>query len=153
MTDLYVRERAAERKYWRKLWREVRGFRINLPDKQWCNYYHQHFDWDSRGAKSRLEHRKHIRLMMHAFARARVELASQETPYQLWAQIHPSDPGSDAIYVHTPNPHTEFPMGDSDERSVSLVPPLMMGLVCLKSYRLVVCESESSKWYVVSPRD
>jgi hypothetical protein len=30
-------------------------------------------------------------------------------PFQLWIVIFPHDSGSDCIFLHTPNPHSEFP--------------------------------------------
>lgn len=144
-----MRRISDEGKYWRDLWKSARCFSINLPEKDWCNYWHQHFDWDSRGKKSRFEHRKHLRPLMFAFARAQRELAVQPKPYQVFVRIYPTDPGSDALYVHTPNPHTAFPEAFDDCQFVSTVPPLLMGLVSTQRYKIGVSEYEGDKWYTV----
>lgn len=133
---------AEELAYWRGLWRKARGFAVDLADKGWCNYWHQHFDWYGRGKRSRFEHRKHIRPLMHTFARVQRELARQATPCQVFVRIYPSDPGSDAVYVHTPNPYSEFPDPFADCRFIDTVPPLLMGLVTLERYRIGVSECD-----------
>ena len=141
-----------EVKYWRELWRKARRFSINLPEKEWCNYWHQHFDWHSRGKQSRFEYRKHIRPLMFAFARAQHELSNQPKPYQVFVRIYPADPGSDALYIHTPNPHSEFPETFDDCQFIGVVPPLLMGLVNMERYKIGVSKYEGDKWYTVIPK-
>jgi len=141
-----------ELKYWRILWRKARRLAINLPDKKWCDYWHMHFDWDSRGKRSCFEHRKHIRPLMFALAKTKGELARQPTPYQVFACIYPSDPGSDALYVHTPNPQTEFPAQFENCLFTDVCPPLLMGLVDLERYKIGVSKSQSDMYYTVIPR-
>jgi len=149
---LPMRRRNDERKYWKAIWRKARRMAINLPDKKWCDYWHTHFDFESSGMRSRCEHRRHIRPLMRAFARVQCELASQSMPYQVYACIFPSDSGSDALYVHTPNPQTEFPVAFDESRFAGKVPPLLMGLVNLDSYNICISESKGCAWYTVIPR-
>lgn len=141
-----------ELKYWRLLWRKARRIVINLPDKKWCDYWHAHFDWESRGKRSRFEHRKHIRPLMFAFARAKNELANQLTPYQVFVCIYPSDPGLDALYVHTPNPQTEFPVAFEKYQFTDACPPLLMGLVDIERCKVGVSKYEGDTCYTVIPR-
>lgn len=144
--------RESEREYWLKLWRDARQFAVDLPDRQWCNYWHKHFDWHSRGSRSRFEHRKHIRPLMRAFARAQQELSQEALASQVFVQIHPQDPGSDALYIHTPNPHSEFPEPFDRCRFASVLPPLLMGLVSKERYRIGVSEYDGKRWYTIIPK-
>lgn len=142
-----------EIEYWRRLWRKARRFAIDLPGKKWCDLWHTHFDWDSRGRRSRFEHRKHIRPLMFALARANTELASQSTPYQLFACIYPTDPGSDALYVHTPNPQSEFPATFEEYQFTDACPPLLMGLVDVDRYKVGISKKiQGGSYYAVIPR-
>ena len=143
---------AEERKYWRNIWNGARRILIDMPGMKWCDYWHIHFDWESRGKHSRHEHRRHIRPLMHAFARAQGELRRQSTPYQIFVCIHPSDPGSDALYIHTPNPQTEFPVKFNDCRFSNSIPPLLMGLVNAGRYEIGISEHKGSIWYTVIPK-
>lgn len=138
--------------YWRKVWRRARTLRVDVSGEAWCNHWHQHFDRDGLGSRSRLEHRKHIRPLMRAFSRVRHELAHQGKPHQVYVCIHPMDPGSDAIYVHTPNPHSEFPSHFDDLKFISMLPPLLMGLVSLAHYQVGIGKYKGQNWYTVLPR-
>ncbi|MGZ5818432.1 MAG: hypothetical protein ACXWJD_06760, partial [Burkholderiaceae bacterium] len=115
-------EHTDELKYWRGVWKKARTLHVDITGENWCNYWHQHFDWDSRGKRSRFEHRKHIRPLMRAFARVCSELEKQDKPHQVFVGIYPSDPGSDALYVHTPNPHTEFPAQFEELKLITTLP-------------------------------
>lgn len=141
-----------ELKYWYKVWRRVRRFKIDLPDKKWCNYWHIHVDSDSRGTRSRSEHRKHIRPLMLAFARAKIELKGEAQASQVFACIYPSDPGSDALYIHTPNPYGTFPASFDDCRFTDTCPPLLMGVVDMMQYRIGISGYGSRVSYKVLAR-
>jgi hypothetical protein len=141
-----------ELKYWRGVWKAARTLHVDISGDGWCNYWHQHFDWDSRGKCSRFEHRKHIRPLMRAFSRVQCELAHQDKPHQVYVCIYPTDPGSDALYVHTPNPHSAFPAQFEDLKFISALPPLLMGLVSLDRYQIGVSECDGDKWYTIIPR-
>jgi len=139
-------------KYWHNLWRRARRFRVDLPHKKWCDYWHTHFDWESRGLRSRSEHRKHIRPLMHAFARAKNELKDHAQPSQIFACIYPSDPGSDGLYVHTPNPNSSFPTVFDKCRFTDACPPLLIGLVDMRLYQIGISTVENDVAYTILPR-
>ncbi|MFZ6800536.1 hypothetical protein [Undibacterium sp. Di24W] len=144
-----MHKRKDDLKYWRELWKKARTLRVDISGENWCNHWHQHFDWDSRGEQSRLEHRKHIRPLMRAFSKVRNELTKQEEPFQIFVSINPSDPGSDALYVHTPNPHTDFPLVFEDLTFITTLPPLLLGLVCLKNYQVGVSGYDNEKQFTI----
>jgi hypothetical protein len=145
-------EATDELKYWNNVWRRARRFEIDLPDKKWCDYWHTHFDWESRGTRSRSEHRKHIRPMMLAFARAKSELKGHAQSSQVFACIYPSDPGSDALYIHTPNPNSAFPASFDNCKFTNTCPPLLMGLVDMKQYLIGISRDGSSVSYKIVAR-
>lgn len=138
-----------ELKYWHNIWQRARRFRVDLPNKKWCDYWHVHFDWESRGMRSRSEHRKHIRPLMLAFARARNELKDQAQSSQVFVCIYPSDPGSDGLYVHTPNPYSAFPAAFEDCKFTDTCPPLLMGLVNMRHCRIGVSVHGSDVSYTI----
>ena len=73
------------------------------------DHWHQHLDWDGLGNLSpRLR-----RIFIEGHARLFRYLAQQAhrlgQPYQIWIGLNLNDAGCDAVYMHTANPHTEFP--------------------------------------------
>jgi hypothetical protein len=120
-----------------------------MARKQWCDYSHQHFDWDGLGNRSWFDRRRHLAALLHAFRRAQVELMHFCEPHQVFASVTPSDSANDAVYVHTPNPNqTPFPMVPYGER-VSSLPPLLAGRIDMARYRVFRYGSGSSATYTI----
>jgi hypothetical protein len=148
-----VRPRPPNREYYRKLQRSAHTFRVDLPRKKWCNLWHTHLDWDGFGNLGPLHRRRHLAALFHAFRMAQRELAAQPMPYQIFLNISLRDSASDAIYVHTPNPHaTEFPLSFDECAFLTHAPPLLAGRVDLDRYR--ICRKSHGKdvWYLVIPK-
>lgn len=81
----------------------------NLCSDDWFNFWHQHLDWDGLGDLSpRLR-----RIFLEGYARLFRHFALQAhclgKPYQLWISLNFDDAEQDAVFLHTPNPHTPFP--------------------------------------------
>ncbi|WP_142288253.1 hypothetical protein [Bacillus sp. EAC] len=59
--------------------------------------------------------KQHIKDQVSLYDKLLKELESFQKPYQSWICIHEEDTGSDAVYIHTPNPiddyFTHFPEG------------------------------------------
>ncbi len=139
--------------YYRKLWRKARTFRVDLPKKKWCDLWHEHFDWEGTGNQSKLDRRKHLKAIFHAFRRAQRELAAQSIPYQVFLNISLHDSASDAIYVHTPNPNsTDFPVDYGYCSFITHAPPLLAGCVDLNRYSIGRETIGKDTWYTVIPK-
>jgi hypothetical protein len=140
--------------YYRRLFREARQFRVNLRDKQWCDLWHQHFDWRGYGNHSHADHRHHLRALFLAFERARRELATQPIPHQIFLYISAGDAGSNALYVHTANPNgTPFPRAFSGVRELRHVPGLLRGLCNTEHYWIGSEHTNDGLWYIIQARD
>ena len=144
----------ASQHYYRSLWRKARQFRVDMSAKQWCDLWHAHFDWDGKGDESWLDRRKHVRVLLHALARARRELKSFGGPYQLFATVHPASSADDAIYVHTENPNgTPFPCEHTGAIPVASLPQPLAGEVSLIHYEVLSLGSGKEKYFVLIPRE
>lgn len=118
------------------MWKKARSYKVGMARKAWCDYSHQHFDWEGWGNRSWLDRRRHLAALLHAFSRAQRELLAFSGPYQVFASITPDDSASDAVYVRTPNPNgPPFPMEPLGVR-VSSLPPLLAGRIDLSRYEV-----------------
>jgi len=85
-----------------------------LSPEDWFHGWHQHLDWDGIGDLSprlrRIFLEGHARLFRH-FALQSHRLGK---PYQLWIVLFANDAAQDAVYLHTPNPHSVFPAEFTD---------------------------------------
>src|SRR3989442_2446792 len=122
----------ADRAYYRKLRHKAERFRVNLPAKQWCDLWHEHFDWDGLGNLGWLHRRKHLAVLLSALRRARAELSGSDQPHQLFALVHPRSSADDGVFVHTPNPNgSAFPCTFERAVAVHTLPLLLAGWVYL----------------------
>jgi hypothetical protein len=143
---------APNKKYYKKLARRARSFKVELSKLGWCDLWHTHFDWKNFGKRTRTHRRKHMAALCHAFHRAQRELASQPIPFQLFLCIFRKNPGSDALYVHTKNPNgTEFPIQFDQYKKLSKVPPLLAGRFNTNDYCIYVESDNEDTWYTVVP--
>ncbi len=107
--------------YYAKLLRTSRSYKVDMLRKVWCDYSHQHFDWEGFGNRSWRDRRRHLAALLRAFRAAQNELRSYPHDYQVFVTVAPHDSASDAIYIHTPNPNnTPFPMVPEGEPVHSL---------------------------------
>jgi hypothetical protein len=144
----------ADRAYYRKLRRRGERFRVNLPAKQWCDLWHQHFDWDGLGNLGWLHRRKHLAVLLNALRRARAELSGSVQAHQLFALVHPRSSADDGVFVHTPNPNgLAFPCTFERAAAVPTLPPLLAGRVDLALYEVYAVPNEEGFYFVVQPRE
>ena len=97
------------RRYYRQLVSEAEAFVLGFSDADWYNYWHTHPDWDGRGNLGPGHREKHIQATMEIFRRVLDQATVSGRQYQSWACIDINDTSQYAVYVHTPNPHSEFP--------------------------------------------
>jgi hypothetical protein len=132
-----------------RLMGEARGFRVNMARKKWCDLWHMHLDWNGEGKASVHIHREFIRAHFVAFRNARRELVRHGTPYQLFLAIYPSDPESDALYVHTENPQTPFPHDFGEVAEVTTIPWLLRHFVDPAVHQLLFKDDPYQPGYIV----
>ena len=141
-----------DRRYYHRLTRRARMFRVDIDQRAWLNLWHEHFDWEGHGDLGWRHRRRHLSVLLQALARARVELGCASMPSQLFAIVHPRDSASDALYVHTENPHNpDFPYQLSG-RPLETLPPLLAGRVDLALYEVLANVQEDGTTYVIRPR-
>lgn len=141
-----------DERYYYRLIRKASLFRVDIEKREWLNLWHQHFDWEGFGDLSWRHRRRHLAVLLRALTRARVELKGSSKPNQLFATVHTRESASDAIYVHTENPHnTEFPCKLSG-RKIEALPTLLAGRVNLALYDVLVSHHEDGTTYVIHPR-
>ena len=114
---LRPRPKQSDAAYYARLWREARAYRVDMARKRWCDYSHQHFDWEGFGDRSWRDRRRHLAVLLKAFRRAQVELSRFRGEYQLFASITPGDSGGDAVYVHTPQPKRDAVSHGAERRA------------------------------------
>lgn len=96
--------------YWSRQERmAMRDLEIRDVEKGWFDLWHTHLDWRSKGNRFP-ESRKFVALITYRLLLHAEKLSeSRKEPIQVFASIC-EDTGSNAVYLHTPNPNgTPFP--------------------------------------------
>ncbi len=132
-----------------RLMHEVRSFRLNMARKQWCDLWHTHFDWNGEGKASIHIHREFVRAHFIAFRNARKELIRHGAAYQLFLAIYPTDPESDALYVHTKNPQTPFPHDFGEVTELVTTPWLLRHFVNPVIHQLLFKDDPDQPGYII----
>lgn len=109
-----MKKRRGLRKYYRRLARlnefsAGESWLSYIHDADdWFNYAHLHFDWKGYGDLRWKERAAHLDALFRHYEMLAGACHHVERPLQVFALIHEFDSGSDALYLHSPNP-----MGDN----------------------------------------
>lgn len=97
------------KRYFRRLFSKVEALELDVSEGAWYNFWHYHPDWYGYGNLNWPMRARHLEALAKAFGRFAQQLATSSRPYQLWIYLDANDSSQDAVYIHTPNPHSEFP--------------------------------------------
>lgn len=138
----------------RRLLREAEAFTIDPVERRWFNLWHYHLDHASRNFghrrwRYRLEAFGGLSAVFNTIARAKEKFP---IPFQLWISLSGRDPVEDAVYLHTPNPHTEFPLqlGVESDWNDSRLLPIFQEM--LPDYRLRIGRTQGFDLWADPPR-
>lgn len=142
---------APETGYYFNLFTQARRFRVGLEQRRWCDLWHQHFDVQGIGNLGWPHRHRHLTALFTALAGARRELESSKQPYQLFALVHPRDSASDALVVHTPNPHgSVFPYALGGQ-PLTRLPPWLGAVMTPGRYTVRVARYDGQTRYIIQP--
>ena len=81
------------------------------------DFWHLHVDFDGEGNKDWKTREKFMEELLKAFEYLKTKLADYPHPFQLWIGVDEEDSSQDGVYIHTPNPNSDyFPhVVDNDE--------------------------------------
>jgi len=121
------------------------------PDfSSWFDLWHRHLDWEGDGDLTRQHRNLALWALFKTLHRFEQETRSVRERCQVFACIHEQEPGSDAIYVHTPNPNgTPFPYEPQVDTWLARAPSWLAGRISLERYDLGMSEHEGKKSYFV----
>jgi hypothetical protein len=93
----------------RNVEREVQMAKLDLNQDSWYSYWHHHLDWHGLGSNSGKWFAFFVNQFHLLHYKYFEQIKEQEFKAQLWLTFDPSDFGQSGIYIHSPNPNTDFP--------------------------------------------
>ncbi len=114
-------------------------------DSPWYNLWHAH-DWscDEDGYEDLPEHYSEIG---EIFEETKKRMNRFEGAFQCWIIVSEEDPVQDSVYLHTENPHSEFPYTFEDYDWNTEIPVAFMTLA--EGRRIGRCEFNRSVHYAI----
>ena len=118
-----------KRRYFERLDRRSRAYDLYIEPNMWWYYHHEHLDYMGRG-NLRWKYRRPS-LLAHIALLKRIgsELSDFTGEFQAWLSVAVPNAINDAVYLHSPNPHSEFPADFSNTvREASTIPDELLSL-------------------------
>ncbi|MFJ8261011.1 hypothetical protein ACIQ4I_03485 [Rummeliibacillus sp. NPDC094406] len=147
-----------KKRYFRNLWREARikYYDLEFGKGSWFDLWHTHLDFYGHGNTSLKIRKEQIKAYIALHNDFLEKLQEFEKPYQLWIEIVDEEAGSDAIYLHTPNPNEDnFPFKIDNLNWNCTVPKYLKDLINLNEFNVghYKCECESSNIYIIQSKN
>ncbi|MFD1030788.1 hypothetical protein [Metaplanococcus flavidus] len=143
-----------KKRYFRNLWRETALDQHNLDfgKEGWFDLWHTHLDFCGLGNNSLKMRREHIKAHISLYTNLLEKLQSFGKPYQLWIELN-VDAGSDAVYIHSPNPNEDnFPVKIEHINWACPVPKYIQDSVNLGEFYVGHRNGETDKYYVIQSK-
>lgn len=125
-------------------------------DDTWFNLAHEHFDWSGYGNISWKEHREHLNVLFDNFSTIEQRMKGINRPIQLFAVIHVNDSEQDALYFHTPNPYSDYPIDALNEGCTIGVENMNMPVYGFlkelenRGYTVLTSPKDTNSWWMGS---
>lgn len=72
------------------------------------DFWHLHVDFDGDGNKDWETRKRFLDEQLELFDYIKTKLIDYPHPFQLWIGIDEDDSSQDGIYIHTPNPNSDY---------------------------------------------
>ena len=145
-----------KRRYFRNLWKStaVVQYDLDFGYDGWFDVWHTHLDFFGVGNNSLKIRREHIKAHIALYENLLEKLTKLDKPYQSWIQLVEEDAGTDAVYIHTPNPNEEnFPIKIDFLNWDCTVPKYIRDLIDLKEFNVGHYNWESNNCYIIQSKN
>ncbi|MGG4141490.1 hypothetical protein ABEW34_00015 [Paenibacillus algorifonticola] len=137
------------RRHYRKIEKLIFSHQFHFEDESWYNHWHMHLDWKGLTDES-IGHRKsHFKYYLNILDRIEEQSSGSRIDFQTWISINPEFGSDDAIYIHTKNPYSEFPVQLLEIEWDIEVPELLKELINSNEYVIGRAKHETSYSYYI----
>ncbi|MDU7476853.1 MAG: hypothetical protein E7L01_26445 [Paenibacillus macerans] len=127
------------RRRYKLIGRKLDDFVLYLDDDSWYSFFHIHLDWKGITDYSAKNRRSHIKWYLHFLDKIEILTKDKSKLFQTWIILDSGFGSADAIYFHTENPHSEFPIKFNDFEWDAQENELLKGLIDWDKYDLGRC--------------
>ncbi|AKG36180.1 hypothetical protein [Paenibacillus durus] len=124
------------KKHYRRIRKNLINIPLHLDDKEsWYNMWHVHVEGKGISNISLKHRRSHIKELLNFLDGVEDHSRNSKLPFQTWIHIDAESGTCDSLYIHTPNPHTEYPYIIATKITKEMkVDPMFAGIIDEKNY-------------------
>lgn len=144
-----------KRRYFRNLQKEAatKHLRLDFGKASWFDIWHSHLDILGHGNRSIKIRREHIKAHIALYESLLKRLGNFEKPFQSWIEIDDQDAGSDAVYIHSPNPNEDnFPLKIANVNWLIELPTYFKDLIDPKKFEVGQYRWESVTYFLIQSK-
>lgn len=145
-----------KKRYFHNLSREldVAHYDLDFGEEGWFNIWHTHLDYYGLGDNSMKLRREHIKAHIILYKSLLENLQVFEKPYQSWIELVDEDAGTDAVYIHTPNPNdNNFPLKLENIKWDCPIPKEYKDLINLNEFNVGHYTGESNNVLIIQSKN
>ncbi|MCD1260240.1 hypothetical protein B5M42_015620 [Paenibacillus athensensis] len=131
------------RRYYRSLDNRIahQKFHFDQDGSSWYNHWHIHLDWEGITETSVKHRRSHFKKYIDLLKKVDEQSRNSNVDFQCWIFLDANSGSCDAIYLHTKNPHSEFPLRTTGIQWGVMPPALIQDVIDAAEYE-VGCQKE-----------
>jgi hypothetical protein len=135
------------KKHYRNIERELREFNIDMSEESWYQMWHTHLDWEGITTKSKKHRKIHILYYLKFLDKIDMQAKENKRNLQTWIYLSGDNGAYDAIYLHTQNPYSEFPIKFKNIDWDIEIPLIFTDLVDLSRFKIGKLKGEKENVY------
>ncbi|OPA73666.1 hypothetical protein BVG16_26565 [Paenibacillus selenitireducens] len=127
------------------------SFHLNETDS-WYNFWHVHLEGRGVSNLSVKHRRNHIKLLKKLLERIEDHSKESKLEFQTWILIDSESGTNDSVYMHTLNPHSDFPFFNENILWGANFPELFEGIFDEDEYVIGKTRNEYGNGYIIYKR-
>ena len=142
------------KKHYRVVERKLRNFEVDFSNGSWYNLWHTHLDNDGFTNVSQKHRKIHILYYIEILEKIEKLTSNNEREFQTWILLDGYEGFSDAIYFHSKNPHTDFPIKFDKVIWSAKLPPMLDTLIDLSKFNIgkFKVDDENAYSYIIQKK-
>lgn len=142
------------KKHYRVVERDLREFEVDLSNESWYDLWHTHLDNDGLTNLSQKHRKIHILYYIKILEKIENLTSNNKREFQTWILFDGNEGYNDAIYFHSKNPHTDFPIKFDKVIWCDKVPPVLETIINLAIFNVgkFKIDEESAYSYIIQKK-
>jgi hypothetical protein len=143
------------KKHYKKIKRNLLNVPLHLDDEEsWYNMWHVHAEGKGVSNLSLKHRRSHIKELLSFMNVIEEHSRKTKLPFQTWIHIDAESGNCDSLFIHTPNPHTEYPYVITTKYyKEPIIDSKLLGMIDEQYYEVMKIDTIYGQNYLIAKRN